>query len=382
MHPAESTIPPLTAEEMYEKKVVAPEPPGVGANKCVYYVCAKAGDPWVRLPDVTPAQISTAGAIKKLFTGDLAAPVKTYPAFPGGEAEYLRAQIARITADTAIAPAGYLVEAEVEEAEEAEEAEIYPFKDEASMEAYRAKQLAAVADGHQLNDTKMRVASAGDEFEGHESMEAVATAEAWVHTARPLLKKQGRCSWYPLPKAPKPPPAEGEEEEPEEEEEPLEPEDAPEAGGAIGADPSLDQSEEAGFEEQECPAWTIRSYCGDLSGVHSKYTVVAVKSNKWPGAVTVAASGGSHGTQFSGVYVGNGAEHTATTAGVKPFAPPLPPAVQTEWAPTAPTEEDEEAPFQLQEACDPTVEQEAEEAERLAAEAESAVDKADEEGEE
>ena len=32
----------------YEKKVVAPEPPGVGANKCVYYVCAKAGDPWVR----------------------------------------------------------------------------------------------------------------------------------------------------------------------------------------------------------------------------------------------------------------------------------------------------------------------------------------------
>ena len=96
----------------------------------------------------------------------------------------------------------------------------------------------------------------------------------------------------------------------------------------------------------------------------------------------MAASGGSHGTQFSGVYLGNGAEYTATTAGVKPFAPPLPPAVQTEWAPTAPTEEDEEPPFQLAEAVDPTVEQEAEEEERLAAEAEGAVDAEGEEEEE
>ena len=82
------------------------------------------------------------------------------------------------------------------------------------------------------------------------------------------------------------------------------------------------------------------------------------------------------------MYIGSGAEHTATTAGVKPFAPPLPAEVQTEWAPAAPTEDDEEAPFQLEEAVDPTVEQEAEEEERLAAEAEGAVDAEGEEGEE
>jgi radial spoke head protein 4A len=320
--------------------------------------------------------IVAAGAIKKLFTGDLTAAVKTYPAFPGVEAEYLRAQIARITADTAIAPAGFLVEVEAEEEAE-EEAEIDPFKDEASMELYREKQLATVADGHTFKDTAMRVAKAGEEFEGHESMDAVMEAAAWVHTARPLLK-QGRCSWYPIPKAPKPPPADGEEEEEEaEEEEPAEPEEPAEFGASIEGDAPLFETEEEGMGG----SWAFRMCTANGGGVHGKATVVAVKSTKWPGAVTVAGSGGGHGTMFSGVYFGNGAEYTATAAGVKPFAPPLPADIQSEWAPAPVDEEAEEAPFTLTEAVDPTIEQEAEEEERLQAEAEGGVD-AEEEAEE
>lgn len=45
--------------------------------------------------------------IYKMFTGNLDAPVDTYPVFPGVEAHYLRAQIARISAGTQISPEGY-----------------------------------------------------------------------------------------------------------------------------------------------------------------------------------------------------------------------------------------------------------------------------------
>ena len=38
---------------------------------------ALAGKPWVKLPPVTPAQITVARQIKKFFTGRLDAPVST-----------------------------------------------------------------------------------------------------------------------------------------------------------------------------------------------------------------------------------------------------------------------------------------------------------------
>ena len=55
-----------------------------------------AGKPWKKLPNVTPQQLTVARKIKKFFTGRLDAPVVSYPPFPGNEANYLRAQIARI----------------------------------------------------------------------------------------------------------------------------------------------------------------------------------------------------------------------------------------------------------------------------------------------
>ncbi|KAK7468095.1 hypothetical protein BaRGS_00036678 [Batillaria attramentaria] len=95
-------------EEQEEDDTPKPEfkPPPVtpkednrtGANKKVYFVCNDPGKVWVKLPPVTPAQIVSARKIKKFFTGRLDAPVVAYPPFPGNETNYLRAQIARISA--------------------------------------------------------------------------------------------------------------------------------------------------------------------------------------------------------------------------------------------------------------------------------------------
>merc|ERR1719440_1380823 len=73
-----------------------PEPPGVGLNAATYFVAPSSCDEFVQLEDVTPEAVLTAMKIRKYLTGDLTAPVACYPAFPGPEAAYLRAIIARI----------------------------------------------------------------------------------------------------------------------------------------------------------------------------------------------------------------------------------------------------------------------------------------------
>lgn len=60
----------------------------------------------MKLPIVTPAQISQARLIRHFFTGDLDHEIASYPAYPGTEKNYLRAQIARISATTHVSPAG------------------------------------------------------------------------------------------------------------------------------------------------------------------------------------------------------------------------------------------------------------------------------------
>lgn len=63
------------------------------------------GEEWVRLPPVTPAQIQQARLIKRYFTGNLNTSISEI--FEGTEINYLRAQIARISASTIISPRGY-----------------------------------------------------------------------------------------------------------------------------------------------------------------------------------------------------------------------------------------------------------------------------------
>ncbi|XP_043473694.1 radial spoke head protein 6 homolog A [Leptopilina heterotoma] len=87
---------------------IPPEPIGMGLNQKVYFVCNSPGiDKWIELPIVTPQQIVASRSITRAFTGDLKTEIFSFPLFPGNEANYLRSQIARITASTSISPVGY-----------------------------------------------------------------------------------------------------------------------------------------------------------------------------------------------------------------------------------------------------------------------------------
>lgn len=80
---------------------------GKGLNENVYWVTSDLLGEWHKLPDVQSKDIVDARNLKKVLTGNLDAAVTGYPFFSGvKERNYLRAQIARITASTVIAPAG------------------------------------------------------------------------------------------------------------------------------------------------------------------------------------------------------------------------------------------------------------------------------------
>lgn len=103
------------AEEGKDSNGVLVEASGEGANKFTYFVCSYAGAPWTQLPNVRPDQVAAARSIRRFFTGDLTAAVGGHPPFPGTEANYVRAQIARISAATTLAPSGYFAAGEDEE---------------------------------------------------------------------------------------------------------------------------------------------------------------------------------------------------------------------------------------------------------------------------
>ena len=74
----------------------------------------------MKLPSVSPADITAARQIRKFFTGRLDAKVVSYPPFLGNEANYLRAQIARISAGCQVSPQGFFLVVEDEADEENE----------------------------------------------------------------------------------------------------------------------------------------------------------------------------------------------------------------------------------------------------------------------
>ncbi|CAB4027096.1 radial spoke head 4 homolog A-like [Paramuricea clavata] len=94
------------------------EYPRTGCNKKVYFLCTEPGHPWMRLPPVTPLQIVASRQIKKFFTGNPEASIVSYPPFPGNEANYLRAIIARISASAIVSPQGYYMFEEDEDEED------------------------------------------------------------------------------------------------------------------------------------------------------------------------------------------------------------------------------------------------------------------------
>lgn len=100
---------------------VPSEPHGTGPNRYNYFVTNSPGLPWTKLSDLQPAMIVAARKIRSFFTGCLSSAVRGYPSFPGLEKDYLRAQIARITATTHISPTGFYILADFAEVEEEEE---------------------------------------------------------------------------------------------------------------------------------------------------------------------------------------------------------------------------------------------------------------------
>ena len=83
-----------------------------GANKYAYWVSSDIPSDvksWIKLPNVTSEMIVVSRQIKRMLTGNLAAPVPSYPPFPGNESHLLRTQLGRIAASTSIAPADYYV---------------------------------------------------------------------------------------------------------------------------------------------------------------------------------------------------------------------------------------------------------------------------------
>ncbi|XP_021061362.1 radial spoke head protein 4 homolog A [Mus pahari] len=253
-------------------QVIPKEESRVGANKYVYFVCNVPGKPWVRLPSVTPAQIVTARKIKKFFTGRLDAAVISYPPFPGNESNYLRAQIARISAGTHVSPLGFYQFGE----EEGEEEEV-----EGGRDSYEEN----------------------PDFEGIQVIDLVESLSNWVHHVQYILP-QGRCNWF------NPTQKDEEEEEEEDEEKGEEPDYIDQEVGPPLLTPI---SEDLGI--QNIPSWTTQL----SSNLIPQYAIAVLRSNLWPGAYAF-----SNGKKFENFYIGWGHKYC-----VENYTPPsLPPVYQ------------------------------------------------------
>uniref|UniRef100_A0A8D0H1G6 Radial spoke head component 4A n=1 Tax=Sphenodon punctatus TaxID=8508 RepID=A0A8D0H1G6_SPHPU len=256
--------------------VIPKEENRTGANKFTYFVCNEPGKPWVRLTQVTPAQIVAARKIKKFFTGRLDAPIVSYPPFPGNEGNYLRAQIARISAGTQISPLGFFQFGE-EEGDEEEEG-------------------GAGRDTYEENP----------DFEPISVIELLDSLSNWVHHVQNILM-QGRCVWVnPSQKS------EVEEEEGEEEEKPDEPDEPEEEVGPPLLTPLSEDSDILNI-----PPWTAES----STNLVPQYSIAVLHSNLWPGAYSFAI-----GKRFDNIYLGWGHKYSPEN-----YTPTMPPPVQTEY---------------------------------------------------
>ncbi|XP_028259928.1 radial spoke head protein 4 homolog A isoform X2 [Parambassis ranga] len=268
-----------TKEDLPPQSIYKPPPAvpkeaiGVGTNKFVYYVCNEPGLPWVKLPSVNPAQITAARQIRKFFTGRLDNPIVSYPPFPGNEAIYLRAQIARISAGTQVSPQGFYQTGEEEGDEE---------------------------------ETPHDNCEVNPDFEGLPVAEMADSLSIWAHHIQHILQ-QGRCTWVNL--ATKPEDTNEEEDDDEKEEGPDESE--PEIGPPLLTPLSQDA------EIFNTPPWSTKL----SSTLTSQHAIAVVRSNLWPGAYAYAV-----GKKCENIYIGWGLKCTG-----KGYDPPLPPQPQKEY---------------------------------------------------
>lgn len=248
---------------------VPPEAPGVGLNTFCYFVAPSAADAFTVLEDVTPEQVVASKSVRKYLTGDLSAAVFAFPAFPGAEAAYLRAQIARIAAATVVYPAGKF----------------------------------AFNDDSEENPKPMIDA------EEYAVPEDLTVPESWVHAYGKVLKI-GRTT-----NPPKPEPADGEDPPEGEEEEEVS------ALESIASDAAV----MAFSEESELPAWSVAMY----NGGYAAYGVAIAKSHRWPGAyAAIAKTGDKHAC----VYIGHGHENAGAAFTPRAPPPILPESAESDEA--------------------------------------------------
>ncbi|XP_056601076.1 radial spoke head protein 6 homolog A [Triplophysa dalaica] len=253
--------------------IVPREENHTGVNKFTYFVCQEPGMPWVRLPFVIPAQITVARQIRKFFTGRLDAPVVSYPPFPGNEANYLRAQIARISAGTHVSPVGF-----------------YHFEEEEGED-------------EEVRDTFEE----NPEFEGIHVNEMAESLNLWVHHVHHILQ-QGRCVWINLTqKSGEDPDEDAEEEDHEEEADEPEPETGPPLLTPLSEDANINDTS----------PWSSMT----SSSLIPQFCIAVVRSNLWPGAYAYV-----NGKKFGNIYLGWGMKYLGTA-----YTPVMPPLPQSEY---------------------------------------------------
>ncbi|KAJ9471854.1 Flagellar radial spoke protein 4 [Diplonema papillatum] len=298
-----------------------------GANKYQYYVTTDLVQ-WTKLPDVTPQHIQAARLIKKLFTGDLFAPVTGHPPFPGVEQHYLRAQIARINHACRLAPRGVYEDLPEEEEEDDEEAAKKDTSKRAPYETLPELAPAATEDLPEADDEQWQKEAFAVFGKGYEN-EALLDGKNWVHVEPSLLQTQGRTTEHKFEK-------EDGEDEGEEDAGPQPPLEL--------VSPLLSQvckDATLAFEAhrtRENASWIFRKAFAQTSSA-AKQTYL-VKSLRWPGACCFAqVQAGTPGASYCNAYFGNGLKAPATFA----FSPPMPearpdvpfktPLLQTDYTP-------------------------------------------------
>jgi len=247
----------------------------LGPNRHSYYVATTLTGEYNRLPNVEPSWILAARKITKYFTGDLNAPVHSYPNFIQTEACLLRAQIARISSNIYIAPSGALKEGN----EDDEEEEDYEGSDDMSQN----NDLAFDADFEALSAVQLQ------------------HRENWVHSRAHLSSLQGRTTYWKPPKAEKSITEEEEEEDFDEEDEVDEnPEVEVQRLRSISRDGLPDHNEDLEELPMKDSLWTSR-----LSSNISGHKIAFMISNVWKGAVTYGKKLDGK-QQFETVYIGMG----------------------------------------------------------------------------
>jgi len=270
---------PEPAEQAEDAPPSRNEDPGKGANEFVYFVTTniEGNGEWRQLGDVTAEQIKASRRIHRLFTGDLNAKVGGRVHFAWSEAELLRAQIARISAATVLAPSEFYVRPEEDDEED-------PF----AME--RNEEFAPNEDGG-------------------------VAVDAWVHS-RGHLRLEGRVAKWIAP--------EKEDEDDEEAENENEEEKEPTAEETEEEIPILqsiasDACAEFGGgaddddEAEGSNVWNIRSLNANCA-----YQIVVLSNKLWAGAKTVYRA---NSATFVNVYIGDGVKYRAT---YYTPSPPLP----------------------------------------------------------